>query len=827
MRKIIFVLILFMSAQLAVAQTMSDKQIIKFIESEHKKGSTQQQIASKLLKKGVTMSQIRRVKEKYSKETTDGFTEEKTVKRTRDNEKRQKEEKRARYNNMVIVEDDEENDLEDEDYVLTEDSLDIDVFEGLEDEPEIFGRNIFNNELLTFEPAKNIPIPSSYVLGAGDNVIIDIWGASQTVIDDEISPEGYLMINGAGPLYLAGKSVAEASRYVKEALGDVYAESNINLSVGSVRSITVNVLGEVVTPGSYTLSALSTAFNALYAAGGINGVGTLRDINVYRDGKLLTTIDVYDYILNGKTAGNVHLQDNDVISVGTYSVLTNIDGKIRRPMFYELKEGETLSSLFNYSGGYTGDAYRDKVRVVRKNGREYSLHTVNNDDFASFVMCDGDHVTVDSMLPRFSNMVEINGAVFYPGQYQFGEEIKTVRNLVEAAGGVLEEAFLERAVLHHRNNDNTIEAQAIDVNAILNGTIADVPLRNNDAIFIPSRSEMEGELTVKIFGEVNFSGIYKYAENTTIQDIILQAGGLTRAASMVKIDVYRTKYDPYAISKKQMVESYTFELKNGYIVEGDPQFTLQPFDEVHVRRNPTFLELQNVTIEGEVVFNGKYAISKQEYRLSDLIKDAGGVSDKAYTKGSFLYRKMNDYDIEQRETVVKNTQIQLYEELLNSENVDKALLDSLINAKMSSATTYQVAINLEEAIANPGGEADIVLVDGDILTVPKKSSTVKITGEVRQPTTLTWKKGENLKYYIEAAGGYNDVAKKRGVYVVHMNGNINKLSGSSKKGIEPGCEIVVPRKRYIRNTSTAEIMAYGSTAASIVSMIALIINSFK
>lgn len=818
MKKVIFIFALFFSAQLVMAQSMDDEQVLQFIEQEYKKGTDQQEIAAKLFKKGVSMSQLQRVKEQAELEQD---------KRKNKSAYREQDEQQTRYNNMIkddrVLSDEERQAMYEEEQGM----VDINAEITSKDKKKIFGRNIFNNKYLTFEPAKNLPVPSTYILGAGDQVIIDIWGASQNIIEKEITPEGYVMLEGVGPLYLSGKSIAEANSYVKTALQDVYSESNINLSIASVRSILVQVLGEVKTPGSYTLSALSTAFNALYAAGGINGVGTLRDIKVYRAGKLLATIDVYDYILNGETAGNVHLQDNDVISVGTYNILANVQGKVKRPMFYELKNGEKLSSLFEYSGGYTGDAYREKVRITRKNGREYTMYTVKKEDFGTFEMCDGDHVTVDSMIPRYSNMVEINGAVFYPGQYQFGEEVKTVYDLIKTAGGVREDAFLERAVLHHRNFDNTIEAEAIDLNAILSGTAADIALKNNDAIFIPSRSEMEGELTVKVYGEVNFAGVYKYAENTTVRDIILQAGGLKRSASMAKIDVYRNKYNPYATQKSQDVQTYAFELKNGFMIEGGEQFTLQPFDEVHVRRNPTFMEVTNVTIDGEVTFPGEYAISKTEYRLSDLVNSAGGFNKDSYVKGAFLYRKMNNLEIAQREVGIKNNQIQLYEELLNSAESNLGLLDSLITAKLNTSTSYQVAINLEKAMANPGSEYDVILRDGDILTVPNKATTIKVNGEVRNPITLTWNKDYKLKDYIESAGGYTDVAKKKAVYIIAMNGNIKRASKISKKDLEPGCEIFVPRKRYVNDGHVKNLMAYGTASASILSMIALVVNSFK
>lgn len=796
MKKILFLFMLLLAVQVAYAQ-MTDKQIVDYIKTEQGKGTNQQDIVKSLMARGVTANQITRIRQQIERENKQTKTE------TVESEER-----------LRTQEEPEPVDVEQQ-------ATPVNV------EETVFGRNIFNNKLLTFEPSLNIPIPSNYVLGAGDKVIIDIWGASQAVIDDVISPEGVLVAEGVGPVRLAGKTVAEANEYVKEVIGRIYAESNVSLSVGSVRSIQVQVMGEVVAPGNYTVSALSTAFNALYAAGGINDLGTLRSINVYREGKLLSTIDVYDYILHGKTAGNVRLQDNDVISVGAYNALVKIGGSVKRPMFYEMKENETLSSLVSYSGGFSADAYTEKMRVVRKNGRQYSIHMVERDNMSTFALRDGDDVSVDSIVPRYSNMVEIAGAVFYPGVYQFGESVKTVKELIEAAGGVREDAFLARAVLQHRNYDNTIESQAVDIAGILSGTLPDVALRNNDIILIPSKSEMEGRLTIIVGGEVRVPGTYEFAENTTIEDAILNAGGLTRAASKVKVDCFRYKYDQYAKKdNKEKVVVYSFEIKDGFVVDGDPGFVLQPFDEVYVRRSPMYIEKQNVTVAGEVSYDGNYVLTNTDYRLSDLIKAAGGFTEQAYVKGAYLYRKMNGEELEQRDIYLKQTQIELLEEALKEENTNVAILDSLYKAKQNLSHWYPVAINLEAAIANPGGEEDIILRVEDALTVPKKSTTVKISGEVRHPITVTWQEGKNLKYYVNHAGGYNDKAKKKGAYVVQMNGNIEKLSKRSSKTIEPGCEIVIPRKAT-RHTTTAEIMSYGTSAASISAMIVALINLLK
>ena len=563
MKRILFLLSLVFCLQTAVAQVMSDQQIVDFILSEQKKGSSERSIAMKLMQRGISADRLTRIKEEYNAENSLLGAEELTKNSSANKVNRMREEdKRLRSQGESFR---SERDLRN----ATRDEK-LDVYEGeindfkkepdteLEnDEKTVFGRSIFNNELLTFEPALNIPTPANYVLGAGDQVIIDVWGASQTLIEDEISPDGYVVVEGIGPVYLAGKTVEAANSHLKSLFRNIYAESKVSLSVGKLRSIQVQVVGEVVAPGNYTLSSLSTAFNALYAAGGIGDLGTLRNIKVYRKDKEIASIDVYDFIFKGTTKGNVRLEDNDVISVGAYDALVEIEGEVKRPMMYEMKGAESLSSLINYSGGFSSKAYTEKMRVTRKSGREYSLFTVGKNEMSGFALNDGDHVYIDSVVPRFTNMVEIMGAVFYPGQYQLSDEVKTVYELIEAAGGLREDAFLNRAVMHHRNYDNTIEAQSIDIKGIVEGRVADVVLRNNDAVYIPSKSDMDGKKTLTIRGEVRFSGVYKFAENTTVEDLILQAGGLTRNASTAKIDVYRYIYDPAAVEEKDEITEDT------------------------------------------------------------------------------------------------------------------------------------------------------------------------------------------------------------------------------------------------------------------------------
>ena len=835
-KKIVFLFALLLSYQWVAAQSVSDEQVIKIVMTERERGSDEKTIAQKLLRQGATPAQLRRIKEKYDQEQEGlGAVDITTIKRNRNaSDKNAAVNDRKGENFMLRDEKAKYNNLQKRELLQSEMGfLDIDsvaYYNNLmKDKETVYGRNLFNNELLTFEPAMNIPTPADYVLGAGDQVIIDIWGASQQSIDGEISPDGFVVIEGIGPIRLSGLTVAKANEYVKEMLGDDYNGSSITLSVGTVRSVKVEVVGDVVAPGSYTLSAFSTLFNALYTAGGISDMGTLRDINVFRGGKSVARIDVYDYIVNGNNSGNIRLQDNDLIVVGPYDAIVSVGGKVKRPMKYEMKENETLSKLLSFAGNFTGGAFTKNIRVIRKSGREYSVHTVEKDAFASFKLFDGDSIFVDSIVSRFSNMVEVKGAVFHPGMYETGGNINTVLDLLEAADGLREDAFTARAVMHRRKADRRLEVLAVDIEGIMDGRVPDVELRKEDVLFIPSVHDMRGEETLRINGEVNFPGVYEYAENTTIEDFVLQAGGLTNAASMVKVDVFRRIYDAKALAEQDTItQNFSFAIKDGFVVEGEPGFVLEPFDEVHVRKSPVNSVTMNVTVEGAVNFAGDYAMYSRNYRLSDLIKAAGGLSDFAYPEGARLYRKMTDEERAQRESVMKLSQIQMYEESMRSESdYDITLADSLMNLKLELGDVYAVAINLETAINNPGGVEDIVLRESDVLMVPQYTSTIKISGEVRYPITLNYKKGEKLSYYIKRAGGYSDRAKKNGVYAIYMNGGVSEISRNSSGDIKPGCEIVVPTKNASKKLSTTEIVAIGSSTASIATMIVTMVNLLK
>ena len=863
---IVLVLLMIFSIGSASAQTssMTDDQVMRLVVKEHERGTSNAQIVTKLMQQGVDISQIRRVRNKYERQMKQGgvagASEEvasKDATRLRTNNGKTREdygkgidEKAENYSNYRVKaqkdkdykhtydEDDEEfMDFQDEmDGLIPDTAMMIKrlLAEREMKRKKVFGRDIFNNKELSFEPNMNIATPQNYRLGPGDAVIIDIYGASQKTIQSTVSPDGEVTIEGYGPVNVSGLTVAQANARLRSTLGSRYRSSRIKLTVGQTKTIMVNVMGEVKAPGTYTLSAFATVFHALYMAGGTNDLGTLRNIKVYRNNRLVTVVDIYDYILNGKLTGNVRLADNDVIVVGPYDCLVTITGKVKRPMIYEMKKNESVNSLLKYSGGFTGDAYKKSVRVNRKTGRERSVYNVEEFDFSSFRIDDGDSVSVDSILPRYANTVEVKGAVFRPGMYNIGDQINSVRTLVEHAEGLTEDAFKARAVMHRMKSDRNLEVISVDIAGILAGTSPDIPLKENDVLFIPTRQDKMTERTITIRGEVQYPGTYLYAEHETIEDFVLQAGGLTDKASTINVLVSRRVNDTKATKPDSIIaKTYTLSLKDGFVIDGKPGFELMPYDEVSIRKSPAYTEQQNVEIEGEVLFGGTYTLSRRNSRLSDLFQKAGGGTDQAYIKGARLMRKANEAEKARMEAVLKMQREQQQKNLLQlaaSSNNASAITQTAKDAKdadlqkFNVPDEYPVGIDLAEALKHPGSDADMILREGDRLIVPQYNSTVKINGAVMYANTVAYEKGKSISRYIDEAGGFASDANKSKAYIIYMNGKVAKVGHGAK--VQPGCEIVIPAKMK-RKMTAAEMMSMGSSMSSIAAMIATIANLSK
>lgn len=778
-------LLIFMACSpLLMAQSgMTDQQVLEYAKDGVKQGKDQRTIATELARRGVTREQAERVKKLYEQQTN---TTSGDLTGTAKAEARLREQTQEDNSTML----DEKPQAQE---VAQQDA--------------VFGRNIFNTRNLTFEPNVNIATPPNYRLGPGDEVVIDIWGASQNTIRQQISPDGTINLEQLGPVFLSGMTVDRAQQYLTDELRKIYSDQSnqIRVTLGNTRTIQINVMGEVVQPGTYALSAFSTVFHALYRAGGVSNIGSLRNVKVSRAGKIVATVDVYQFIMQGKTRDDIRLEEGDVIIVPAYDALVQITGNVKRPMRYEMKKDETLSTLLKYAGGFTSDAYTKSLRIVRQNGKEYQVNTVDDTDYSVCKMHDGDVVTAEAILDRFTNKLEVRGAVYRPGIYELGGKLNTVRELVEKADGLMADAFTGRAVLYRERENKTREVKQIDIRAIMEGTQPDIPLQKNDVLYIPSIHDLEDLGNVQIYGEVAHPGDYPYADNMTLEDLVITAGGLRESASVVRVDVARRIKDPKSTESSATIgQTFSFGLKDGFVVDGEPGFTLQPYDQVFVRRSPGYSAQQNVTVNGEVLYGGTYALTTKSERISSVIAKAGGATPFAYVKGAKLTRVANEEEIRRMQDVVT----------LLRRQVGDAMIDSLgINVQ----NTFTVGIDLEAALANPGSDADIVLREGDVISVPEYNNTVKIDGAVMMPNTVSFKKGESVKYYISQAGGYGQNAKKSKKFIIYMNGQIAEVKGSGKSQIEPGCEIIVPSKRK-KQFNIGNLVGLTSSVASLATL---------
>ncbi|MEE1088500.1 MAG: SLBB domain-containing protein [Bacteroidaceae bacterium] len=782
--------------------TMTDQQVLEYGKSALAAGKSKETIAKELMLKGVSRQQAMRIKKMYEKEGTtfSNGTEWETIDRTH---------RTVKQNNS-----NEEFGLQHSTFENEDDSIDNGTENIVE---EVFGRDIFRNKRLNFAPSENLATPRNYKLGPGDEVIIDIFGANQTTLRSVISPEGSINVDILGPVYLNGMSIEEANTYLKKKLASIYAgikrdgeSSDIRLSLGQIRSIQINVMGDVTYPGTYNLSSFSTVFHALYSAGGIKEPGSLRNIIVNRNGRNIATVDVYDFLMNGNRSGDIRLEEGDVILVPSYKTLVKVNGKVKRPMFFELKEGESLANLIEYAGGFAQGAYTSNITVVRQTGKEYEVCTVNEMDRKIFQMRNGDDVEVGELVSRFKNKISIKGAVYRSGIYQLDGETNTIKALINKAEGLMPDAFTNRGILTRERDDRSLEMLSVDIEGILKGTVPDVALRNNDELYIPSKYDLSDAGTLTISGEVADPCTIVYAENMTLEDLIIRAGGLLESASLALVDVIRRVKNANAtVAAEEISKMFSFSVKDNYVIEGENGFKLQPYDEVIVRRSPSYNNSRYVNITGEINFPGKYPLTKREERLTDLLEKAGGVTDYAYLKGARLVRRVNKEELARMKSVLQSSVT----------STDSILIDTL-----DTKTTYYVAINLDKAISNPGSVYDVVLREGDELTLPVYPSTVRVDGSVLSPNEVTYEPGKSVSYYIEQAGGYSDNAKKRKKYMIAMNGHIYKASGRTK--VEPGAEIIVPQKGE-RKSNLSNILGIATTATSLGTMAASIANILK
>ena len=813
MKRILLALLCFtMLSGIVMAQGMSDDQVLAFIASEAKAGTGQAQIVTKLMQKGVKIDQIRRLRNQYDKQISNrglSSAADGAVKMAAERMKANgdgttsQELTTARVGTTGIVEKDAAADVQNVE-------KDVQATQGTAPDAngkQVFGRDIFSQANPSFQPNANMPIPDSYVLGAGDQVVVDIYGASQQTLVHTISPEGTITISGYGPVHLSGLTVAGAQSKLRSTLGSRYKSSNMQVKVGNTRTIQVNIMGEVRAPGTYHLSSFANIFYALYRAGGPSNLGTLRNIQVYRNGRLVTVVDLYEYILNGRLAGNIALQDNDVIQVPTYECLVGITGNIKRPMFYEMRKTETVATLIKYAGDFSGDAHKKSVRLVRQSGDRYQVFNVEEFDMANFTLEDGDAITVDGMLNRFENTVEVKGAVFRPGQFQLNSKIFSVRSLIEAAEGLTEDAYTEHAVLHRLKEDRTLEMVPVDVKGIMEGTAADIPLKNEDVLFIMTQEDLRQERTFTIRGQVMTPGKYQYHENTTIEDLIVMAGGLTDHASLMRVEVSRMLRDPMAVKKSDRYgQKFTFDLKDGLVIDHERKFVLEPYDHVTVFPSPVFNQARLVTVTGEVQWEGSFAMEMKKTRLSDVIEMAGGLTENAYLRGATLLRRMNDDERRRMQATLDNVR-----KLLTEKG------DSVSYEKLDLDNNYPIYIDLEKAVKNPGSDADILLRADDQIFVPEYDPIVRVSGDVMFPNTFYYEDGKDYKHYVYEAGGFGERAKKSRSFIVYQNGKAGLIKKGAKP--EPGCEIVIVSKKKKQPLRMAEITGALAGLTSLASMV--------
>lgn len=752
---------------------MSDSQVIEYAKTQMATGKDAKQVGKELLARGVSMQQLERLKSQYENQESDAVATTSTI-------------ERGRVSNGETAPDTSGN-------VETTST-------GL----RIFGHDIFRSQNLSFEPSMNIATPVNYVLGPGDEVVLDIYGASQYNGSFKVAPDGSITIPNEGPVNVAGLTVSQAQARVVRAIGGHYQDSSIKLSVGQTRTILVNVLGEVKTPGTYTLSAFATVFNALYLAGGVSDIGTLREIKVSRHGRIISKVDVYEYIMNGRLSGNVTLQDNDAIIVGPYESLVRIEGKIKRPMYYEMKKNESLQSLLQYSGGFTGDAYKEKVRIERRSEDGLTVHNVDEWDFNSFRLEDGDVAVVNTIIERFRNTVTVEGAVFRPGQYKLGGAVNSVKTLVEQAGGLMEQAVLTRAVLHRMKEDRTRRTMTVNLAAIMDGSQPDVVLENEDRLIISSTEAIVSRHVMTIHGEVMRPGNYPYSEGETLEDLITEAGGLNESASLLNVEVARRIVSSAENPEgTKLATIYSMTLQDGLAIEGSTDFKLRPFDIVTIHRSPDYREQQMVFVAGEVNYAGGYILANKSERLSDLVGRAGGLTKSAYADGVRLIRRMTA-----QESDMLKRKLELASNAADSANVRSQMQQQ----------AYTVGIDLSKALKNPGCSSDIVLQEGDSIYVPQLNNVVKIDGEVALPNTVAYVEGKSGSYYINQAGGVGKMGRKRSAYIVYPNGQVAKLS---KGKVLPGCSIFVPKKneKKMDGQSTSLIIAAVSALSTVAAVL--------
>ena len=711
-----------------------------------------------------------------------------------------------------------------------EDEAEIEEDEEEPEEPEapdvddedrdIFGYSLFAEREISFEPTVTIPTPKNYQLGAGDELIIDIWGETENTYQLEVNNEGNIAIENLGPVYVNGLTIEEANDKILDKLKQLYSGLREGgdqntwalVSLGRVRSIQVTLMGEVNTPGTYTISSLSNVFNALYHSGGPDPNGSFRKIEVIRDNEVVSELDMYDFLIHGDQSDNIRLRDQDVIKVNTYKERVEISGEVNRTGRFEMVEGETLDQLVKYAGDFTDEAYTARVKVHRNTPTQRSIITVEKDGFEDFELQSGDRVEVDEILDIYENRVQIDGAVWRPGEFELREDM-TLYDLIEDADGVRPDAFRTRGVIYRLQDDFTTEVIPFNVGLLLEGQDDyDIELEKGDEVLIQSRFDMQEEYNVTLRGAVQEPGDYNHRDNMTLEDLILEANGFREAASEAKIEVARRIDGEPAPETRgsDMADIYTFEVNRDLSMDEEAEdFTLEPYDHIYVRRRPDYQEQVNVSVEGELMYPGDYSLEKRGERVSDIIERAGGLTDEAYLQGA---------------TLIRSTDPGARSDL----DLDFADVDDQTVEVDDAEDEMHVGIDLKAIMEDPGSADDLYLREGDVLSIPEEPQTVRISGAVMRDTEVRYREGFTYRDYINQAGGYAENARQRRGYVIYANGEVDRrrsfLYITSSPEIQPGSEIIVPEAPERERLSTSEIVSISSAVVSMATSIVIAID---
>jgi len=767
-------------------KALSDAQIEKLISEMEKNGMSLEEAMALARARGASQLQIDQMVERI------------------------KEYKSGKRNGNVDVEEEEEELIPDENFSEKKE------FQATKKNTNIFGFHFFNSENLSFEPNVNVPVSENYSLGVGDEVNISVYGASQQDYQLMVQKSGAVMIPDLGPVNVYGITFKEAKEKIKGRLLSIYngmggdrPNTFADISLGSLQGVNVNVIGEVNLPGTYSLPATASVFNALYLAGGPNENGSFRSIDVIRDGKLVSSVDVYAYLIDGNTQANIQVRDQDVVLVRPYIKRVKVEGEFKRTGLFEAQKDETVADLLRFAGGFTDKAYTHRLELYRNNTRSLSFKSVSADQYRDVLLMNGDSLVAGMLTERFENRVSIDGAVYRPGNYELAEGLK-LSDLIKNAEGLKEEAFMERGVITRKKEDMSLESISFSVRDVVNG-VNDVDLQREDRVQISSIFDMREARTVEIAGEVQFAGTYAWAENLRIGDLIFQAGGFKEEAEVTGIEVSRVlDYSEIGELTKSLLHTFQFSLdRNLKLNSEDEAFLLKPFDRVYVRRAPGYRPQGVASIQGEVKYAGDYGITRKDEKISDIILRAGGLTPEAYVKGASLRRRIELSEAEYQAKLALAAQ----DTTMSKLDVEKA--------------KYQVVgIDLQSILARPGGIGDLQLQDGDQIFLPSKLETVMVSGSVLSPVAHTFTQKKKLKDYVNSSGGFSQRAKKGKVYVLYANGTTQAtkggLFGRRFPKVEPGCEIIVPEKPEVDKAGQAsKWLAIASTFATLITAIAV------